>query len=73
MEVWIHVFLVSILPVGPSKQTTIPIWQVVGWAPEPVRTIWRSEHSSPYRDSKPDPSVIHPLARRYIDCAKVTQ
>jgi hypothetical protein len=38
------------------------------WAPEPVWTIRRSDHSLPYRDSNSEPSVVQPVAERYRRC-----
>jgi hypothetical protein len=44
-------------------------WIGGGWAPEPVRTMWRRENSWPYRDSNSDPSVVQPIASCYINYA----
>jgi hypothetical protein len=41
----------------------------VGWNPDPVWTILRTENSWPYRDSNSDPSVVEPVASCYTDCA----
>jgi hypothetical protein len=46
-----------------------PIGQEAEWAPEPVWTTWRRENSWTYRDSNSDPSVVQPIARRYMDYA----
>jgi hypothetical protein len=51
----------------PGKEPPVLILYEVGWAPEPVWTIWRSENSWPYRDSNSDLSVIQPVVTRYTD------
>jgi hypothetical protein len=48
------------------KSPPVPIVWEAGWAPEPVWTTWRREHSSPYRDS-----TSRPVASRYTACAAV--
>jgi hypothetical protein len=37
----------------------------LGWTPEPVWTIRRTENFLPCRDSNSDPSVVQPVASRY--------
>jgi hypothetical protein len=51
------------------KKPPVPTGSEFGWTPEPVWTIWKSENSWPYRDSNSDPSIVHPIASRYTDCA----
>jgi hypothetical protein len=40
----------------PEKEPPVSI----GWDPEQVWTIWRSENYLTYRDTYPDPSVVQP-------------
>jgi hypothetical protein len=54
---------------SPGKELLALSGQEVGWAPEPVWTIRRSENSWPYLDSISDPSVVQPVASRYTDYA----
>jgi hypothetical protein len=53
----------------PGKKPQVAIGNEAGWAPEPVWTTWRREHSCPYRDSNWDLSVVQPVALRYTDWA----
>jgi hypothetical protein len=68
VDAWSHVFLTSALEgvewsasrpgcSTQEKSPTVPIVQETVWAPVQVWTIWRSENSWPYRDSKSDTSV----------------
>jgi hypothetical protein len=52
-----------------GKEPPVPIGWEVGWAPEPVWTMWRRENSWSHRDSNSDSSVVHPVGSRYTDCA----
>jgi hypothetical protein len=78
VDVQIHVFFASALvggqwsASGPSrfssgKGPTVPIGWEVGWTPEPVWSIWRSENSLPYRDSYSDSRVVQPVGSHYTD------
>jgi hypothetical protein len=49
-----------------EEEPPVPIGYEAGWAPEPVRATWRTENSWPCRDSNSDPSVVQPVASRYI-------
>jgi hypothetical protein len=49
---WRWVISFTHLPLYPQgKRPPVPIGKEVEWIPEPVRTIWRTETSWPYRDS----------------------
>jgi hypothetical protein len=51
------------------KEPPVPIGYEARWTSEPVCTTWRTENSSPYRDSNSNPSVVQPVASRYTDYA----
>jgi hypothetical protein len=50
----------------PGKEPQVPILFKVGWAPEPVWTLWRREKSYPCGNRNP---AVHPLATHYTNCA----
>jgi hypothetical protein len=41
----------------------------VGWTPEPVWTVYRSENSLPYRDSNSDPWSIRQIEKNAFTSA----
>jgi hypothetical protein len=56
-----------LLPSG--KQPPYILDMSLGGTQSQVWTTWRRENSWPYRVSKPDPSVVQPVASRCTDCA----
>jgi hypothetical protein len=73
VDIQIHIFLISVVAGGDQlqaptalpkgKEPSMPMGKGARWAPKPSWTMWRREHSWPYRDSNSTPSVV-----QYVIC-----
>jgi hypothetical protein len=52
-------------PLG--KEPPVPIGQELGWTPELIWMMWRSENSYPHQDSNSNPSVVQSVVSHYTD------